>query len=945
MQLSLRAKLLILVAVNALALLVLLAAGSLIAQRDERNLNDIREQHVPRVALRPRLQSELERLQRSLQDAAAAADRDLLRGARAHRDAFAAELRAARNALPPSDQAALLAALDEYDDAAHRVSEKMIDGDTGPELAADVELMQAKRARVAALLDELTAFDEAALGAVFDSADSARRTASRLRLLISGACLLTVLALSLWISRGVFRRLGDLTDGFTRFGEGGFDARIPVRSRDEIGAVAERANEMAASLQRLGEERSRLDWIKTGRAGLALELRGELEPEQVAERSVAFLARYLGAPVGAIYYAGSGDGLRLLGGYALPSRDGGVPAEVARGEGLVGQAARTTDVTVVEAPDDDHLRLRSGVAEGAARAIVLVPLLRAGAVTGVLELAMLGPWTEQSEELVVSVRDTIEIAIEVARGRAATRALLAETTAQAQALEQQRVALEVKSEQLAAASRYKSQFLANMSHELRTPLNAIIGFAELMHDGVVTTDMPQHKEFLGDILTSGRHLLQLINDVLDLSKVEAGRLEFRPEPIDLESVIREVLAILRTTAAEKRITVESASGSISGVVLDPARLKQVLYNYVSNALKFTPEGGRVSIRASAVSDEEIRIEVEDTGIGISAENIGRLFAEFQQLNGGGGARAPGTGLGLALTKRLVEAQGGRVGVRSQPGVGSVFFAVLPRRAELVPVAAELPIPVASAGAPSVLVIEDNAGDQAHLVDALSRGGYSAEVASTGAQAIARCRERTFDAITLDVLLPDMSGLEVLRRIRGDGLNRDVPIIVITVVAEPGAVAGFAVHDLLAKPLQPDALLQALERCGASTRRNGPVLVVDDDDGSLRLMAAKLEQLGYQTACAQDGESALAAARAGSPSAIVLDLMMPGMNGFEFLDRLRSDPSGRTVPVIVWTVMDLTREQQTRLRASAQAVVSKGNGGSAAVVAQLQSFLPHVRREA
>jgi PAS domain S-box-containing protein len=228
------------------------------------------------------------------------------------------------------------------------------------------------------------------------------------------------------------------------------------------------------------------------------------------------------------------------------------------------------------------------------------------------------------------------------------------------------------------ANRLKSEFLANMSHELRTPLNGIIGFAELMHDGKVGAVSPEHREFLGDILTSARHLLQLINDVLDLAKVESGKMDFRPEAIELPGLIKEVCDVLRTLAAQKRLQVVVDAERAPALVCDAAKLKQVLYNYLSNAIKFTPEEGRVTVRADAEGPDEIRIEVEDTGIGIAEADLHKLFAEFQQLDASTGKKYQGTGLGLALAKRAVEGHGGRVEVRSVLGKGSVFAAIIPR---------------------------------------------------------------------------------------------------------------------------------------------------------------------------------------------------------------------------------------------------------------------------
>ena len=319
-------------------------------------------------------------------------------------------------------------------------------------------------------------------------------------------------------------------------------------------------------------------------------------------------------------------------------------------------------------------------------------------------------------------------------------------------LKNQNAALEEQNRRVNEASRLKSEFLANMSHELRSPLNGILGFTELLYDGKLGSLPDRPREFLGRIHASASHLLQLINGVLDLSKVEAGRMEFRPEPVSVSSVIQEVMGILGTLAAEKQIRMETEiDARVDKVLTDPGRLKQILHNYLSNALKFTGPEGKVVVRLKKEGTAEFRLEVSDTGVGIAEKDIGRLFVEFQQLDATKSKRYQGTGLGLALTKRIVEAQGGRVGVESMLGEGSTFFAVLPGA------------PGMNAGSGQmarILVVENDTVSRLLLTRALEGAGYEVDTAATCQQAAEKCQRCGFDAITLDLLLADGSGWEV-----------------------------------------------------------------------------------------------------------------------------------------------------------------------------------------
>jgi signal transduction histidine kinase/CheY-like chemotaxis protein len=936
MRFTLRLKLFAIVGVATIALICLTVSSSLSEHAVERQIDSIRDTYLPKIRLRPELAATFEHLVRTIQNAVEAADADLLAPAGAERDAVLAMIVRARDAMTVGQSAALRLAIDDYFDSAIATSRQLIAGDGGEAATLRVQDMQSKRVRAAALIDQITSFDEQALVAAFAATKSEQRAAMIVRVVGGAICLVLLLAISLWIGNVLFANLGALVAGLERFGRNDFGTPIASTSRDELADVATQANLMAEQLDRFDAERARHEWIRTGQAGLGDELRGELEPAEVANRTVAYLARYLQVPVAALYHRATDKRFALLGGYAIAD---GVCKGFAVGDGLLGEAVMRPAITVVDVanPDDPGLELRSGLVAARPRTLIFLPLMRSDSVTGIVELAAVRPWRDVDSELLELVRETIAITLEVAKGRAAARVLLEQTRQQASELERASATLRQKAAELEEASAYKSRFLANMSHELRTPLNAIIGFSELMYDGSVPLDEETTHEYLGDILTSGRHLLQLINDVLDLAKVEAGKLDFFAEPIELSRVVGEVLAVLRSASSKHQVTVASEiDEAVERLVLDPGRLKQVLYNYLSNALKFTPPKGRVTIRATAVGDR-VRIEVEDTGPGIPPEQVDRLFADFHQTEEGA-RKGGGTGLGLALTRRLVEAQGGEVGVRSVVGKGSTFFATLPRETTATGARGPLQIVRAAANAPAILVVEDEAADRDQLVTALSAAGYAVEAVTTGAEAVSCCQKRTYDAITLDLLLPDMTGLEVLNQVR-EGPNGEAPVIVITVVAERGAVAGFAVHDVLAKPFSEQALLESLHRAGIKPDSGrSTVLIVDDDATSLKVMAASLTRLGYGAVCEQDPVRGLRSAIDAPPSAIVLDLLMPGMTGFEFLEQLRTTEAARGVPVIVWTSKDLAVDEIARLRRSAQAVVSKGEAGNARVLAELQSFM-------
>jgi PAS domain S-box-containing protein len=483
--------------------------------------------------------------------------------------------------------------------------------------------------------------------------------------------------------------------------------------------------------------------------------------------------------------------------------------------------------------------------------------------------------------------------------------------------------LEIENRQVVEVSRMKSQFMANMSHELRTPLNAVIGFADLLRTRAVPADSPKHGEYLSHIAKSGRHLLQVINDVLDLSKIEAGRLEFEPATLSLPALVDEVVATLGMQAAAARLqVVSSIAPDVRTLHLDPNRLKQVLFNYLSNAIKFTPPGGRVEVRAFGEGPMLWRLEVEDSGEGIAAEDLPRLFVEFQQLDGSYAKRHQGTGLGLALTRQLVEAQGGRVGVYSTRGQGTLFYAVLPRDAALTD------------ERPRVLVTAHDHPLRDNLARALAQQDVPHDAAGSAADVVRLARVRHYDAMTVDLALPDSQGLALVERV---GRGENVPVHALAMSVPQGGVA-YPVAGLIAKPLEP----QHLGPLWAPLRAHGDaplrVLVVDDDAMARELMQDALRVIGIEAHGVDGGAAALDALDRVQPDALVLDLMMPGVDGFQVLHALRQQPRWRELPVFVWTALSLSARDQAQLAASAQAIVSKGVEPADAVAQALLQWI-------
>jgi signal transduction histidine kinase/CheY-like chemotaxis protein len=500
--------------------------------------------------------------------------------------------------------------------------------------------------------------------------------------------------------------------------------------------------------------------------------------------------------------------------------------------------------------------------------------------------------------------------------------------------------LERQNREVERATQLKSQFLASMSHELRTPLNAIIGFSDLLAEKTAGNLTDKQKRFVEHVRTGARHLLQLINDILDLSKIESGLLELRRETFSASEAMPEVLSVIRPLAMAKKIRIEHAEEAFS-LYADRVRFKQILYNLLSNALKFTPEGGSVHVEGSS-NGSLVCISVSDTGIGIRPEDQKLIFEEFRQAGETTRGVKEGTGLGLAITKRLVERQGGTIRVTSELGKGSCFSFTLPAGRAASQVQPEtLPKAFSAVGPlegrkPLVLVVDDEPPARELLASYLEGAGYAVTAVGSGTEAVEKARQLRPDAITLDILMPGGSGFGTVSELKKTVETAHIPIIVVSIVDQKEMAFTLGAADYLVKPVQKSALLAALRkhlRTASGPANN--ILVVDDDSETLDVVSETLRSVGYTPHAISSGKEALELLSKVHMDAILLDLMMPEMDGFEVLRKIKDSPELSEIPVFVLTAKDLTETESRLLQQEVHALFRKDTSWKADLLAQLQ----------
>lgn len=773
-------------------------------------------------------------------------------------------------------------------------------------------------------------------------------------------------------------------------------------------------------------------WLQEAENAVAMSLRGDLGPEQIAEAAATSLGAQLEADVGAVYRL-EGGRLQLTGGLALPS---GMPASLALQEGVAGQVARDECIRHLEGSDDAVLELQTSLGRLPVRERILAPISSDGTVVGIVELgrARAGAQRDLDRELLERCAETIGMALRASLLRAQLVVLLEESQRQGEELQAQQEELRVANEELeeqsrsllqsqshleeqqaeleqsnvqleertheleaqkqallvaqsqlvrnsnelAATSRYKSEFLANMSHELRTPLNSSLILAKLLADNKDGTLTEEQVKYARAILSSNNDLLALINDILDLSRIEAGHVELADEVVVTDSVLQRLRETFEPMARQKGLALQIEADALapSQLVVDSQRLQQILKNLLANAVKFT-EHGKVSLHVRAAGQGRIRFEVCDSGIGIAREQLQVIFEAFRQADGSTRRRYGGTGLGLSISRDLAERMGGSIQVDSEPGRGSCFILELPLQgapassaADIAaapvasPVAAAVPamqVPARAPVAPTttvpsvaddrgrrqhpgrlILAVEDDATFAEALVALAHELDFDCVVAGTAEEALALAGELRPNGILLDIGLPDVSGLSVLERLKRNPDTRHIPVHVVSatdrsqVARELGAI-GFAI-----KPTTRERLGSAIEQLEQTSQRDVRRLLIVEDDSELRHnLELLLGRDQLQIVAVGTLAGALEQLSTVTFDCMVMDLSLPDGSGYDLLEHMAGNDDVGFPPVIVYTGRALGREEEQRLRRYSKSIIIKGARSPERLLDEVTLFLHSV----
>jgi len=787
--------------------------------------------------------------------------------------------------------------------------------------------------------------------------------------------------------------------------KGDLTRSIQVDARGEVAELKDNINTMIGNLRLTTDRNTEQDWLKTNLARFTNMLQGQRDLATVGCLLLKELASLVDAHQGVIHQLendGEASSLKLLAAYADDGSTG-YPMRLRVGEGLVGQCAADKRSIVITDVPADAVPISSGLFKAVPKSIVVLPVLFEGQVKAVIELASLKQFTSLQTIFLEQLTDSIGILLNSIEATMQTEGLLKQSQQLAgelqtqqselqttneqleqkaqqlaernveverknQEIEQARRALEEKAEELALTSKYKSEFLANMSHELRTPLNSILILGQQLSDNPDANLTPKQVEFARTIHGAGTDLLNLISDILDLSKIESGTVSVEAEEIFFSNLVEMVARPFRHEADNRQLSFEVQIDSRLGrsIVTDSKRLQQVLKNLLSNSFKFTAQGGvklSVSSAASGWSSSNpslnqagsvVAFEVSDTGIGIPLEKQKIIFEAFQQADASTSRKYGGTGLGLAISRELAMLLGGEINLRSVPTQGSTFTLYLPLkymgpaasprapgengttsfskspRASL-PTIPDRPVEAVAddrldlqPGEPVLLIVEDDAHYARTMMDLAHGHGFKVLVAMRGADALELARQYQPTAVSLDVFLPDMLGWTVLNQLKQNPLTRHIPVQIVTLDEDRQHGLSRGAFSFVTKPATTDGLHDALSKIkNFSVPRRRRLLIIEDDTVEQLSIMALLSHDDIEISAVSTGEEALAALRGGGYDCAVLDLKLPDMTGFQILEEIRKDDQLSDLPVIVFTGRELSAEEDAQLHTIARSIVVKG----------------------
>ncbi|OHB35816.1 MAG: hypothetical protein A2Y08_02275 [Planctomycetes bacterium GWA2_40_7] len=775
--------------------------------------------------------------------------------------------------------------------------------------------------------------------------------------------ILIVAAIAYFSGVKITRPLVKLALASEKISEGDLKVKLDVvNTRDEIGILSRsfsvmtvKLRELYASLEKKVEDRTyaleaaNKDLKKQQEFELAYNeivtiINASMGTEKLLSESLNKISSFSDSQTGIIYlYDEKERMLKMSAGYSVYDND--ITSKMfGLGVGIPGQVAQEKKYLLIrDIPADTLFKIRSGIGDALPRSIGCFPIVLQERLLGVLVLASLKDYPDEMIEFVNTVSQQLAVAVsnlqayqliqrqteELQQKNEELASQNEELHSQAEELRVQQVALEEKNREVDMANRAKSDFLANMSHELRTPLNSIIGFSEVLEDQSFGTLNEKQKKYVQNIHTSGMHLLQLINDILDLSKVEAGKIQLQYEEFSLPEILHDIKSLIKTQADKKNILfgIETDERVIS-IGADKQKFKQIMLNLLSNAVKFTPKGGKITVSVQSVNGCT-QISVSDTGIGIKQENIGRIFEKFQQIDSKTAREYGGTGLGLALSRKFVEMHGGKIWVESEYGKGSTFTFTIPLKlisktpAEEITLVKEREQEGENA---LILVVEDDPKSSELLKIFLTQKGYKVATAFNGDEAITKAKELKPLAITLDIVLPFKSGWDVLKELKKIPETQNIPVIVISIIDEKKHGFSLGALDYLMKPVNKEELLMKLEYYGLTVKPEGglmDILVIDDERETVEMVSNILESRGYRVGKAYGGHEGICLAVKKKFDLIILDLIMPEIDGFDVVDELKKHDISKNVPIVIFTAKDLIEEDYFRLRQRVELIAQKG----------------------